>query len=137
MQAKTKKRYKRSKQRERILQLLKETDTHPTADWIYNHLKKEYPKLSLGNVYRNLNILVEQGLIRELNFGSTFDRYDAVTEKHYHFICQICGNIFDLLIPYDDSADRAAEAITGGKVFFHRKEFYGICKDCLEKGGTS
>jgi len=133
MQTKTKKRYKRSKQRERILQLLKETDTHPTADRVYNHLKKEYPKLSLGNVYRNLNILVEQGLIRELNFGSTFDRYDAVTEKHYHFICQKCGNIYDLQLPYDESADREVEEQTGGKVFFHRKEFYGICKNCLEK----
>ncbi len=133
MQTKTKKRYKRSKQRERILQLLKETDTHPTADWVYNQLKKEYPKLSLGNVYRNLNILVEQGLIRELNFGSTFDRYDAVTEKHYHFICQKCGNIYDLNVPYDESADREVEKLTGGKVFFHRKEFYGICKNCLEE----
>ncbi len=132
-----KKRYKRSKQRERILQLLRETDTHPTADWIYNHLKEEYPKLSLGNVYRNLNILVEQGLIHELNFGSTFDRYDARTDEHYHFICQKCGTIFDLDLPYDESINRKVEAMTGGKVRFHQTEFYGICKECLEKEKNS
>lgn len=133
MQTKTKKRYKRSKQRERILQLLRETDTHPTADWIYNHLKEEYPKLSLGNVYRNLNILVKQGLINELNFGSTFDRYDAHTEEHYHFICQKCNRIYDLSLPYDNKIDRQVEEITGGKVRFHHTEFYGICKKCLEE----
>jgi len=133
VQMKNLKRYKRSKQRDRILGLLRETDTHPTADWIYNHLKKEYPKLSLGNVYRNLNILVEQGLIRELNFGSTFDRYDANTEEHYHFICQKCGRIYDLNLPYDTETNRRVEEITGGKVRFHRTEFYGICKNCLEE----
>ena len=133
MQAKNRKRYKRSKQRERILELLKQTDTHPTADWIYNHLKKEYPKLSLGNVYRNLNILVEQGLIRELNFGSTFDRYDANTDEHYHFICQKCGRIFDLNLPYDSGMDRKVEEMTGAKVQFHQTEFYGICNDCLKE----
>ncbi len=133
MQTTNRKRYKRSKQRERILELLRQTDTHPTADWIYNHLKKEYPKLSLGNVYRNLNILVEQGLIRELNFGSTFDRYDARTDEHYHFICQKCGNIYDLEIPYDSKLDRQVEEMIGGKVRFHQTEFYGVCKSCLEK----
>ncbi|GBD94868.1 peroxide-responsive repressor PerR [bacterium BMS3Abin05] len=127
------KRYKRSKQRERILEILKKTNTHPTADWIYNHLKKEYPKLSLGNVYRNLNILVNQGLVHELSFGSTFDHYDAHTEEHYHFICQSCGAILDLEMPYIGADDRKVEKMTGAKVHFHRTEFYGICKKCLDK----
>jgi len=127
------KKYKKSQQREKILELLKSTDQHPTADWVYEHLKKEFPKLSLGNVYRNLNILVEQGRIRELNFGSTFDRYDAHIEEHYHFICKKCGAIYDLELPYERSADRQVAEMIGGKVEFHQTEYYGICLDCLKE----
>ena len=63
MREKILKKYRKSKQRQKILEILKSTEMHPTATWIYDQLKKEYPSLSLGNVYRNLNILVEQGSI--------------------------------------------------------------------------
>ena len=76
------KQYRKSKQRQKILGLLKATKSHPTASWIYEKLKHEFPSLSLGNVYRNLSILVEQGCIQELKFGSTFDRYDGNVNPH-------------------------------------------------------
>lgn len=76
----TKQRNRTSPQRERILELLKHTDIHPTVDWVYSKLKKEFPKLSLGTVYRNLRILVEQGLVQRIPSGSTFDRYDGNME---------------------------------------------------------
>jgi len=136
MEQETIKKYKRSRQRERILELLRQTDTHPTADWVYNQLKGEFPKLSLGNVYRNLNILLDQGLLRELNFGSTFDRYDARTEKHDHFICKLCSAIFDVDLPYNEMDDRKVEEMIGGRVSFHQTEFYGICKKCLQQKGA-
>jgi Fe2+ or Zn2+ uptake regulation protein len=63
--------YRQSKQRARILDLLHQTKTHPTAMMIFEELRREIPSLSLGNVYRNLNILVAQGMIRELKMGST------------------------------------------------------------------
>ncbi len=66
---------RQSKQRNRILELLRSTEIHPTADWLYNQLKSEFPKLSLGTVYRNLSILEGQSLVKKIHFGSTFDRF--------------------------------------------------------------
>ncbi len=125
-----KKNYKRSRQRERILELLRGTGKHPTASWLYDRLKSEFPDLSLGTIYRNLNILVEQGLIRKIDFGSTFDRYDANTLPHYHFICERCGSISDLKIPINDELNKRVELDTRYKAKRHRIEFYGICDKC-------
>ncbi len=128
-------KYKRSLQRERILELLKNTGIHPTANWLYERLKGEFPNLSMGTVYRNLNILDEQGLIKKIDFGSTFDRFDANITPHYHFICEICGSITDLDIPVDSGLEKIVEAKTKFKVNRHRIEFYGICDKCRKKTG--
>ena len=88
--------FRQSKQRNRILELLRSTDRHPTADWLYQQLKNEFPYLSLGTVYRNLGTLIEQGLVKKIHFGSTFDRFEAKTQPHYHLICESCGNIIDV-----------------------------------------
>lgn len=123
-------KYKRSRQRERILNVLKGTGAHPTASWIYDKLKGEFPDLSMGTVYRNLNILKEQGLIRKIDFGSTFDRYDANTAPHYHFICERCGSIIDLDMHIDKELNRRVERMTKLKTKRHRIEFYGFCDKC-------
>ncbi len=127
------KRYKFSKQRKRILDLLQSTGIHPTASWIYDRLKGEFPDLSMGTVYRNLNILVEQGLVKKIDFGSTFDRFDANLSQHYHFICEKCGAIHDLKIPIVHSLEEQVKAETNFEVHSHRIEFYGICDKCKEK----
>ena len=120
----------RSRKRERILELLQETGAHPTADWVYDRLKKEFPNLSMGTVYRNLNILVEQGKIDRIDFGSTFDRFDANVGPHYHFICEHCGAIVDLSLPIDDSLNRRVNELTPFRVKRHSIEFYGLCDRC-------
>jgi Fur family peroxide stress response transcriptional regulator len=124
---------KRSRQRERILELLHSTGAHPTADWLYDRLKGEFPNLSMGTVYRNLNILVEQGLANRIDFGSTFDRFDARVDPHYHFICEKCGAIVDLPLPIDATLNRKVDESTPFKVNRHRIEFYGTCDRC--RGG--
>jgi Fur family peroxide stress response transcriptional regulator len=121
---------KRSRQRERILELLQGTGAHPTADWLYDRLKGEFPNLSMGTVYRNLNILVEQGLINRIDFGSTFDRFDARVGPHYHFICEKCGAIIDLPLPIDEALNRRVDEATPFAVSRHRIEFYGTCDRC-------
>ena len=126
-------KYRRSRQRERVLELLKNTGTHPTATWIYDRLKEEFPGLSPGTVYRNLGILIEQGLVRKIDFGSTFDRYDANTDPHYHFICERCGAIIDLGMPVNEELNRIVEKQTHHKATRHRIEFYGICEECAKK----
>ncbi len=126
-------KYKRSRQRERILEVLKETDSHPTANWIYDRLKPEFPDLSLGTVYRNLRILEQQGEIVHLDSGSTFDRFDARKGQHYHFICESCGKVTDLDMPQASNLDRIAEKTAGIKVKRHRIDFFGLCPDCARK----
>ena len=124
------KKNRQSKHRERILELLRSTDTHPTADWLYEQLKKEYPQLSLGTVYRNLIILLELGLAKKIHFGSTYDRFEANTEPHYHLICESCGKISDFNIPINNDLNFQANQLTGFTVHHHKLEFFGVCEDC-------
>ncbi len=124
------KHLRQSKQRNRLLALLRSTDSHPTADWIYEQLKKEFPNLSLGTVYRNLSTLIDQGLVKKIHFGSTFDRFEANTKPHYHFICESCGTIIDLDIPIrDDLNDQAAKS-NAFTVTHHKIDFFGVCGAC-------
>jgi Fur family peroxide stress response transcriptional regulator len=117
-----------------MLELLKATGSHPTANWVYDTLKKEFPNLSLGNVYRNLNILIDQGLVRKIDFGSTFDRFDANISQHYHFICEKCGAIIDLDMPIIEELNRKVDAWTHYHTKRHRIEFFGLCDRCRSEG---
>jgi len=123
-------KYKKSRQRQRILEILQGTNTHPTADWIYDLAKKDIKNLSLGTVYRNLNILVDQGLAKKLDFGSTYDHFDAVVDNHYHLICEKCGSILDLEMETDENLVKEASKKTSFKIRDHRIEFFGLCKKC-------
>ena len=127
--------YKRSRQRERILEILMQTTTHPTADWVYARLKPDFPDLSLGTVYRNLNILVEQDLVRRIDNGSSFDRYDARRDPHYHFVCEQCGKIIDLGIPVDTALEERVSGETGLVIKRHKIDFFGLCQDCQTQSG--
>ncbi len=121
-----------SKQRELIYQAIQNTTQHPTAETVYNWLKPENPSLSLGTVYRNLNQLVEEGSLLRLPFP--VERYDANTNPHAHFLCRICGNVYDLMdIEYDSSLDRQAEQSSGYAVEQHELVFYGTCVRCAGK----
>jgi Fur family transcriptional regulator, peroxide stress response regulator len=121
---------RRSRQRDSILEILRRTDTHPTANWIYARLRREFPSLSMGTVYRNLGLLVEQGLVNRIDFGSTFDRYEARTLPHHHFICERCGEVSDLVMPVDQSLTHRLAAAAGRTVSRHEIRLYGICGKC-------
>ena len=125
-------KYKRSRQREKILSILRDTDTHPTASWVYDELKKEFHNLSMGTVYRNLNILVDQNLVKRIESGSSFDRFDANVNPHYHFVCRECDSVYDVPIETIDNIDQKVEEATGNVVEEHRIYFFGRCKQCLE-----
>jgi Fur family peroxide stress response transcriptional regulator len=128
--------YRRSRQRERILELLRSTDAHPTANWIYSKLRKDFPDLSMGTVYRNIGILIQQGLINKIDFGSTFDRFDANIAPHYHFICEQCNAIIDLDLPVDDTLNARVPRSTHFEVRRHEIEFFGLCAQCAGKSGA-
>ena len=120
------KRY--SRQRELIYQALCQTDEHPTAEMVYRWLKPENPALSLGTVYRNLNLLADEGVIRRMSFP--VERYDAKTAPHPHFCCDQCGGVYDLELPYDPELDHQALLSSGHDVTGHELTFHGLCKKC-------
>jgi Fur family transcriptional regulator, peroxide stress response regulator len=125
--------YRQSKQRERLLKLLRSTDLHPTADWLYSRLKKEFPRLSLGTVYRNLAVLIEQGLVKKLQHGSTFDRFEANIIPHCHLVCEQCGRITDFDMPLHQDLNVEAAGLADFSVAYHKIEFFGTCRKCKKK----
>ena len=127
--------YRNTKQRTRILEVLCKTTSHPTANWIYDQLKPEFPSLSLGTVYRNLGILEEQGLLKKLRSGSTFDRYDAITKPHTHFCCTECGNIFDMREIEISDMLQTANKQTPHNIHEINLSYMGVCEQCMKERG--
>ena len=121
---------KYSRQRESIKQFLAGRHDHPTAETIYAALREEYPNLSLGTVYRNLNLLARLGEIRKLSAVSGPDRFDGNTSPHYHFICRQCGCMLDLSVNVLDHINILAGQGFDGKIEGHVAYFYGICPAC-------
>jgi len=125
---------RKSRQRDRILELLERSRDHLTAHWIFETLRNEFPTVSLGNVYRNLNILVEQGLVNRLAFGSNGDVYEAAREPHYHFVCDVCGTIEDVRVPRElqHEVESMIGETYGHLVTSKAVEFHGICRSCRD-----
>lgn len=121
---------KKSAKRERILQVIRGTKTHPTAEWVYLKLKEEMPELSLGTVYRNLEQLTESGELLKLP-GDTA-RYDGNTMAHHHLTCETCKRVFDLPIPFDESLASSLAKDTDFVIKSYTIDFRGICPECRE-----
>ena len=124
---------RRTKQREVILNVLRSTKSHPTADWVYQEVRKELPHISLGTIYRNLKTLTEIGEALELSYGSTYSRFDGNPDNHYHFVCEQCGDVSDLKLPIQEQIQQEAAETIAGEITHHRLEFYGTCSSCLQK----
>lgn len=125
-------KYKRSRQRERILHLLQNTKSHPTANIIYDQLREDFKNLSMGTVYRNLNILIDQGLVQKIESGTRFDRFDANVNQHYHFICRGCGAVDDLPVDKLPDLNDLVNQTTEYQADQHRLDFFGVCPSCAE-----
>lgn len=121
---------KYSKQREALLTLLKSTHSHPSADWLYAELKKEFPNISLGTVYRNLALLTKNGTVVKITTSSQKEHFDGFTHKHYHFVCKSCERIYDVELNNADTLDRAVENELNAEVDSHSLVFYGVCSNC-------
>lgn len=121
-----------SRQREAIKSYLAQTKEHPTADTVYMNIRNTYPNISLGTVYRNLNLLAEQGEILKINCQDGSDRFDGNPKPHYHFLCTKCGRVLDLEMESIDHINVIANASFRGKVEGHMTYFYGLCPDCCK-----
>ena len=122
-----------TKQREAVLKVLRNTRSHPTADQIYEEVRKDIPNISKGTVYRNLQVLQDDGAITELKLNDTQSRYEIKQENHYHFRCEKCGRVSDIDMPVNIELDQRVEKRTGFKISYHQLEFCGLCKDCQKK----
>lgn len=124
---------KYSRQRESIKTFLMTRYDHPTAETVYANIQLEYPKISLGTVYRNLSLLSDIGEIQKISTGNGPDRFDGNPTPHYHFFCTECGAVMDLNIPNMDHINLLAAHDFEGKVEGHIAHFYGLCPDCKKK----
>jgi Fur family transcriptional regulator, peroxide stress response regulator len=123
---------RKSKQKEAIIRVIKETRTHPDAEWIYENVKREIPNISLGTVYRNLKNLKAKGLIAEVSLAGEMSHYDGNTRGHYHFRCDRCGLIVDLDESIDKTIEERVARKTGFQVTHHTLELGGLCSKCLQ-----
>ena len=119
-----------SKQRELILDVLRQNPNHPTADKLYELVRPLMPSISLATVYRNLNQLVDNGSIRKISGLDGAVHYDHCVEKHYHFICTCCNKVYD--VPYNVAEDleQKLKSFTGLEAQSTELTFKGLCSDC-------
>lgn len=123
-----------SRKRDAILEKFRSTDTHPSAEWIYNELKAEFADLSLGTVYRNISLFRQDGDIISVGTVDGQERFDAVITPHAHFICTNCGTVIDVDVKIDDnSLYQQVDDTYGVAVRTHDLTFHGLCKHCLKK----
>ena len=126
------KQQRNTKQRQLVLDAVRARCDHPSADQIYLDVRAIDERISRGTVYRNLNILVRQGEVLQVKLPHT-DRFEGQLEKHYHLICQGCGAVCDVPLPYHEELDEQVAVKTGYTIERHRTVFEGLCPDCLEK----
>ena len=123
---------RKTKQKEAIMEVLRGTTSHPTADWVYSEVRKEIPNISLGTVYRNLRLLCQSREILELDLCGNLSRFDARQDDHYHFRCEKCGQVFDVDEPVDKKIDGRIARKTGFVIIYHKLEFRGVCLECQD-----
>ncbi|MDD3362604.1 MAG: transcriptional repressor [Hespellia sp.] len=124
---------KYSRQRESIKTYLSSTVEHPTADTVYLHVKEEFPNISLGTVYRNLNLLSDIGEAVKINTPDGGCRFDGNVMPHNHFFCKKCGSMIDLEMDDIDHVNEIAGKNFDGIIESHSILFYGICGNCITK----
>jgi Fur family ferric uptake transcriptional regulator len=117
-------------QRQIILEELGKVTSHPTANEVYDMVRKRLPRIGLGTVYRNLELMAESGIILKLEVGGTQKRFDATVESHYHIRCSICGKVDDIDIEVQEEINETAAKSSNYKILGHHIEFSGICDDC-------
>ena len=127
---------KYSRQRKAIIDFLASRTDHPTADIVYINMRKIFPKISLGTVYRNLSLLVEIGEAIKVPCSDGAEHFDGCTLQHYHFQCNKCGAVVDLKISDMNSLhdlNKIANADFDGIIEGNSIFFYGKCHKCAKE----
>lgn len=119
-----------TRQRLVILETLCGLHSHPTAEELYEMVRRKLPNVSLGTIYRNLDVLTRSGRVRRLDTRGTQARFDAETDPHHHVRCQICGRVDDVAVTPGTEIRRPKKSENGFEILGHRIEFDGLCPDC-------
>ncbi|GAB5603284.1 transcriptional repressor [Thermus sp. FJN-A] len=119
-----------TRQRRAVLEVVRRARNHPDAAWIYQEVRKEVPKVSLGTIYRTLDALVEEGYLIPITKAGEATRYDANLHPHLHLVCEACGEIVDLEVALPDLVVLAQEAHPGVEVHAAEVTFRGLCPTC-------
>ncbi len=122
-----------TRQRKVILEELRKLNTHPSADEIYEVVRHRLPRISLGTVYRNLEVLSELGEIQKLELSGLLKRFDWDTKKHYHIRCVRCSRVDDAPIAPLNQLDNELYGATVFEIIGHNLEFTGLCPECSRK----
>jgi Fe2+ or Zn2+ uptake regulation protein len=122
--------YRNTTQRAVILAEVESAEGHLTAGEIFERVRRSYPSIAYGTVYRTLHLLAEHGLIQELTFADQASRFDKRTDRHDHVHCTVCGVIIDVDVPYALMATHVAEEQSGFQIVNHHTVFTGLCSSC-------
>src|SRR5437899_8587398 len=117
-----------------ILDIVRATDAHPTAAFVYQRVRRRLPRVSLATVHRNLRMLAAEGFLAERADAGGM-RFDGNTAPHDHFTCPACGRIYDVPARAERSVPRRVAARPGVVVLEHRTEYYGRCRPCCRQRG--
>lgn len=121
---------KYSKQREEILNIVKESDKHPSAEQIYMEARKRLPSISLGTVYRNLNYLVELGMVKQIKGLDEKDRFDKTLKDHGHLLCTVCKKVYDADDELIDVLKQKIQDESGFVTQNYNIVVTGVCHTC-------
>lgn len=119
-------------QRQIILEELLKVTSHPTANEVYDMVRKRLPRIGLGTVYRNLELMAETGMILKLEVGGTQKRFDATVKPHYHVRCIECSKVDDINIPVQQDINDVAAQACHYQILGHHIEFTGLCSNCAQ-----
>ena len=127
-----------SRKRAAIYDVVCATKVHPTAEWVYEALKPDYPDLSLGTVYRNLKKFCESGKMRRVGVINGQEHFDADVSRHSHFVCSACGRVLDIFEPrVEEETVAALEERYSLLIQSEDILFNGICPDCQKKAAPA
>jgi len=121
-----------TRQRRVVLEELRNFTHHPSADEIYEVVRRRLPRISLGTVYRNLEVLSELGEIKKLEFGGTIKRFDGDPGDHYHVRCNLCDRVDNAPMPQLEDIEKRISRETDYRIIGHRLEFFGLCPECAK-----
>ncbi len=122
-----------TRQRAAIINMLMNSVDHPTAEEIHAAVKAELPDISIGTVYRNLQMLLSEGMIQEISVSKSGSRFDGNRQPHSHFFCQCCGRVYDVPSYSAPPIPEDVQEQIPGRLHFQRTDFFGVCNGCIAK----